>query len=519
MKQRLKKILSIALTLSLVGAILGGIVPVKSYADITRNITVQQGQTATDQLSYDASAFTLVCDSGLTWVTISDPVSSLSSLEYTCTVTANATNVNPGNYTVSCHLEDSMFHANVGSVVININVTCTTHTYDWTASADGATHSYTCTVCGHVDSTHAADWSGWEPYQNGNHIHNCRHCELTETAAHTYENGVCTYCGAQQPSQPQAIEAATEPQYESEPVYVQPVAAQSQEPQVQDGDQGENANVETPIDKAQKLLQSQIILVLIRKQDVINSLKNKGATLDIGTWESLNKESYEKIDILLGNGIPVTIKYRYNNQYKEITIPATLKYKLADLCDVSGYLGLENLRGKLIADGYIKVETNDDEEMNIEIIDGIPMPVPKDPPKFEMKKLDVDGQVPSFDRLIGSQNNSNALPGTASLSAAGTTAATSPATSISKDTGSASEPNIAIAPANIEEWNDSIDSEIYGDIQNAIVSNTDYKIYVVSDGKLLTLTIKADSLLFWGNLIKIKDKVKEMVNEKKSITI
>ncbi len=357
-----------------------------------------------------------------------------------------------------------------------------------------------------------------------NHWMQCARCDAIDpdhqASPHTYgENGRCTECDhLQQTTQP-SNPAPQEPEPQPEPEQVPIVSVGSQEPQVQDGDQGENANVETPIDKAQKLLQSQIILVLSRKQDVINSLKNKGVTLDIGTWESLNKESYEKIDTLLGNGIPVTIKYRYNNQYKEITIPATLKYKLADLCDAKGYLGLENLRGKLIADGYIKVETNDDEEMNIEIIDGIPMPVPKDPPKYEMKKLDVVDPSNKFDRIIGSQNNSNALPGTASLSAAGTTAATSPATSISSDTGSVSGSNYAIAPANTEEWDKSVNLAIAVGIENAKALNTDYTIYVASDGKALALTIKAGSLLYWGNLIKIKDKVKEMVNEKKSITI
>ena len=82
--------------------------------------------------------------------------------------------------------------------------------------------------------------------------------------------------------------------------------------------------------------------------EVLKSLKEKGITIEAGTWESFDKETSAKIDQLLRMGVPVTINYIHKNeqktQKKTLPIPGNFQYSLADLCDENnGFIGFENI--------------------------------------------------------------------------------------------------------------------------------------------------------------------------------
>ena len=54
----------------------------------------------------------------------------------------------------------------------------------------------TCTVCGYHEHTWSSEWS----YDDESHWHECEGCdEVNDLAAHSFDNGVCTVCGADEP--------------------------------------------------------------------------------------------------------------------------------------------------------------------------------------------------------------------------------------------------------------------------------------------------------------------------------
>ncbi|MCR4990752.1 MAG: hypothetical protein K6A38_07815 [Lachnospiraceae bacterium] len=161
-------------------------------------------------------------------------------------------------------------------------------------------------------------------------------------------------------SQP-VSEAAPEVQYA--PAAEAPVL---QDPQDGDGDEGDR--VPTPEEVADKQL-----------DDALNSYKksldangNNGSAeskktviLDLGNSTSFSQETYTKLDSASSYGIPVTINYVHNGLNCSLTIPANLPFKLHDLCDASGFLGFEKLKGYLLVAGCITPEGLTEEEQAV----------------------------------------------------------------------------------------------------------------------------------------------------------
>ena len=94
------------------------------------------------------------------------------------------------------------------SKVTYTSVVCE-HEWDaWTHKSDAtctesATESRICDLCGAEEVRTVGEplghtWGDWTSNDNGTHRRTCSVCEVTETADCTFENGVCSVCGAQE---------------------------------------------------------------------------------------------------------------------------------------------------------------------------------------------------------------------------------------------------------------------------------------------------------------------------------
>ncbi len=97
-------------------------------------------------------------------------------------------------------------------------------------------------------------------------------------------------------------------------------------------------------------VKSQVKDKLRQMQSVANNptalagLKKNGLTIEAGNWISFDFATCSALDELIKRGVPVTIKYIYNGEPKEIFIPANYKYTLKEMVDYTGYVGFEFIR-------------------------------------------------------------------------------------------------------------------------------------------------------------------------------
>lgn len=382
MKAGLKRIISIALTLSLVWGIAGGIAPVTAHADVIYREISPHGvlNQRLSIVNYDIS-FPGMTAAGFS--TSADDINAEHQVELT--EYFGFTNVRVRLFEGEKSLTIEGIPTRTGTVylhcrgesgdiaVLTFTVSehgCETHTGDWTVSDDGTTHSRTCSICG-AEETHAARWSGWIQGENGNHVRSCtnENCSLRETAAHSFANGVCSVCGAEQPSQPSHPEPEPEIDFENSivPPSLPPSDNVTSEPEAPSEPEDPYAKKQ---EEANKQLEDTINKFLSAKDRLASTGSseefalftgsyNSGLTLDMGNLTSFKKDTYDKISELVSVGVPVTIKYIHKGENRSLTIPKYCKADLSSYCDETGYIGFENLKGQLIRDKYIEASEED----------------------------------------------------------------------------------------------------------------------------------------------------------------
>lgn len=85
----------------------------------------------------------------------------------------------------------------------------------------------------------------------------------------------------------------------------------------------------------------------------VQNYTNSQIKIDSGDCVSFKSDVYQKMDEVLAAGIPIQLNYVYDNQQCIIVLPPNLPFKLASICDSTGYCGFETLKLYLIKGGYI----------------------------------------------------------------------------------------------------------------------------------------------------------------------
>ena len=78
---------------------------------------------------------------------------------------------------------------------------------------DDCSTAVACATCGRIlTAAQQHDFGSWTSNENGTHTRSCQHdgCSVTETEDCVFANGVCTFCGYEQPAEPEPEEPGTD---------------------------------------------------------------------------------------------------------------------------------------------------------------------------------------------------------------------------------------------------------------------------------------------------------------------
>lgn len=373
MKTELKRIISIALTLSLIWGLVGGIAPVKSFADPdpdTYSFTIRI-------VWNDYNNVKLLRPDSLVAYFAGIDITLNEDNNWTGSVQAESDNGSwvldniPDLYYSSSQVEDS-----TTTITLSHDPVCEHEKEEHaavspTCTTPGNSAYWYCPTCnayfshpGGVFSYCAIEENSWiipasHDYaltkDADHHWRECRVCHSIDPdnpkTAHTYSNGHCLVCDAVQPaSSPESENMVESP---STPPGGNINQEDTTPPEPEDPFAVKTKEVNDELDSILKLLST------LAGGTAVSLKYPQGIIFDMGSCLSFKKATYEKIDKVLSSGFPVTIKYIYKGRNCTLIFPANCGAKLASYCDVDGYIGFENLKGKLIAGQYISASQSD----------------------------------------------------------------------------------------------------------------------------------------------------------------
>ncbi len=349
MKTKIKKFLSVLLTISLVFGI-AGIVPVRAYAANRSDIVYEYNGPDSiiaaeeaeidiiDRDTYDGYYLNIYFNNrgGGSVPVITSPVSRTTSYGNDGYIMINVTNLglDYGTNTVTFTIHDQdngqersvevIFYVRCSAFnsdhIFDSNGLCTrcghqcphTNCTAWTAGGDGTTHSHTCNDCNNqISENH--NWSA-QDNNDGTHTKTCSICNYQiANEAHTYVNGRCSVCNAVQPGQNQSQPGpGPEPQtpvYEEEsglpvPSVNDPANTEDETPSVQQktGNERNYNNVSNEINKHKTSGQPYVVKL------------TEGNMLDLSMMELLEKNPLLTIDY----------EYTYMGRKYHALIPGSL---------------------------------------------------------------------------------------------------------------------------------------------------------------------------------------------------